>query len=193
MFQKGVYPYEYMDDWENINDTSLPEKQAFYNHLNVEYRVDAEYVNVKIVCRDFEIKNLEEYYELHVQSNILLFANVSENFRMMCLKIFEIDPAKFFSAPRLAWQTALKKAKVKLDLLTVTDILLIAEKAIKGRICHSIHSYPKVNNKYMKHYDKKKEWSYIQINKFNGWAMSLWENTFDWIEHTFNFNEDSIK
>ena len=102
MFQKGVYPYEYMDDWENINDTSLPEKQAFYNHLNVEYRVDAEYVNVKIVCRDFEIKNLEEYNELHVQSNISLFANVSENFRMMCLKIFETDPAKFFSAPRLA-------------------------------------------------------------------------------------------
>ena len=74
----------------------------------------------------------------------------------MCLKIYELDPAKFLSAPGLAWQAALKKTKVKLDLLTDIDMLLMVEKGIRGRICHSIYQYAKSNNKCMKDYDKNK-------------------------------------
>ena len=80
----------------------------------------------------------------------------------MCIKIYELDPAKFLSAPGLAWQGGLKKAKVKLDLLTDIDMLLKVEKDIRGGICHSIYRYAKANNKYMKVYDKNKELSYIQ-------------------------------
>ena len=68
---------------EKFNETSLPEKQAFCSHLNVEDTTDADYVNVKIVCKDFEVKNLEEYHGLYVQSDILLFADVFENFRVL--------------------------------------------------------------------------------------------------------------
>ena len=75
----------------------------------------------------------------------------------MCLKIYELDPAKFLSAPRLTWQTALKKTKVKLDLLTDINMFLMVEKGIRGGICHTIHQYTKANNKYMKDYDKNKE------------------------------------
>ena len=64
----------------------------------------ADYARAKIVCKDFEIKNLEEYYYLHVQSNTLLSADVFENFRNMCLEKYELDPAKFFSAPGLVWK-----------------------------------------------------------------------------------------
>ena len=67
-----------------------------------------------------------------------LLTDVFENFRNMCLKIFKLDPAKFLSAPRLAWQAALKKTKVKLDLLTDIQILLVVGKGIRGVICHSI-------------------------------------------------------
>ena len=73
------------------------------------------------------------------------------------MKTYELDPAKFLSAPGLAWQAVLKKTKVKLDLLTEIDMLLMVEKGNRGGICHSIYRYVKANNKYMKDYDKNKE------------------------------------
>ena len=63
---------------------------------------DANYMHGKKVCKDFEIKNLGEYHDLHLKSDRLLLADVFEKFRKMCLKIYEIDPAKFLSAPGLA-------------------------------------------------------------------------------------------
>ena len=92
----------------------------------------------------------------------------------MCLEIYELDPAKFLSAPGLAWQAALKKTKVELALLTDIDMLLMVEKSIRGGICHSISRYAKANNKYMKDYDENKQSSYLQywdVNNFHGWAM----------------------
>ena len=68
-----------------------------------------------------------------------MLADVFENFSNICLKIYELDLAKFLSAPRLAWQAAFKKTKVKLGLLTDIDMLLMIEKGTKGRICHSIY------------------------------------------------------
>ena len=91
------------------------------------------------------------------------------------LKIYELDPAKFLSAPGLAWQAALKKTKVKLDLLTDINMLLMVEKGLRGGICHSIYRYAKANKKYMKDYDKNKGSSYIQywdVNNLYGWVMS---------------------
>ena len=81
-------------------------------------------------------------------------ADVSENFSIY--QICYLDPVKFLSAPILAWQAALKKTEVKLELLTYIDMLLMVEKGIRGAICHAIQWYAKANNKYMKDYDKKK-------------------------------------
>ena len=86
-------------------------------------------------------KNLREYYDLYVQSITLLLVDVFENFRNMRLETQELDPVHFLTALGLAWQAALKKAKVKLDFLT--DI-------IRGGICHSIYRYANANNRYMK-------------------------------------------
>ena len=92
---------------------------------------DANYAHTKRVCKDFEIKNLGEYHDLHVQSNTLLLADVFESFRNMCLKLYKLDPAKCFSAPGLIWQAALKKPKIKLDLLTDIDMLLMVKMALE--------------------------------------------------------------
>ena len=78
-----------------------------------------------------------------------------DNFRNMCLKIYELDPARFLTVPGLAWKAALKMTKV-LRLLTDIDKLLMVEKDIRGGICHAIHRYTKANNKYMKNYNKNK-------------------------------------
>ena len=135
--QKGIYLYEYMDDWEKFNETSLLEKDIC-SDLNMEDITDAGCAYAKRACKDFKIKILEEYHDLFVQSDALLLVDVSENFRNMCLKIYEVDAAEFLSVPGLAWQATLKKAKVKLNLLTDNDMLLTAEKGITGEIYHCI-------------------------------------------------------
>ena len=96
LLQKGVYPDEYMDEWEKINKTSLPEKEDFYSHLNMEDIIAADYVQAKRVCKDFEIKNLGEYHDLYLHSDTLLLADVFENIRNMCIKIYELDLQNFF-------------------------------------------------------------------------------------------------
>ena len=150
MLQKGFYPYEYMGDWEKFNETSLVEKEDFYIHLNMEDIIDSDKTDTKSVCKELEIKNLEEYHDLYVQSDTLLLVDVFENFRNICLEIYELDPAPFLSSPGLAWQAAWIKTRVKLDLLTDIDTLLMVEKCIRGGIWHSIYQYAKANNKYMK-------------------------------------------
>ena len=130
--------------------TSFPEKDS-YSHINMKDITDADYAHAKRVCKNFEIKNLGGYHDLHLQSNTLLLADVFENCRNMCLEIYELDPAKFLSAPGLAWQAAFKKTKVKLDLLSDINMKFLVKKSIKGGICHSI--YQKLIAKYMKDYD----------------------------------------
>ena len=132
---------------------------------------------------------------MYVQSNTLLLADVFENFRNMCLEIYELDPTKKFSAPEIAWQAALKKTKVKLDLLIDIDMLLMVEKGIRGGICHSIYQCAKANNKYMKDYNKNKESTSLQywdVNNLYGWAVSqkIPVKNFQWIKNTSQFNED---
>ena len=145
MFRKGVYPYEYVDDWEKFNETSLPEKEDFYSHLYMEDITGADYELPKGVCKDFEIRDLGGYHDLYVQSDTLLLADVFENFRNMCLKIYELDPATFLSSLGLAWEVFLKKTKVKLDLLTDINMLLMVEKGIRRGICYSVYQYIKGN------------------------------------------------
>ena len=127
------------------------------------------------VFKRFELENLGEYHNLYVQSDTLLLADVFENFRDMCMKEYELDPAHFLSLPGLAWQACLKKTNIELELLTDYDMLLMVEEGIRGGICHSIHQYVKANNKYMKNYNNNEESSYIQYldaNNLYGWAMS---------------------
>ena len=154
--------------------------------------------HLKRVCRDFRIKNLGEYHDLYVQSNTLFLADVLENFRNMCLEIYELDPAHIVTTPGLAWQAALKNTKVRLDLLTDIGMLLMVDKGIRGGICHTIHQYAKAINKYMKNYHKNKESSYLKywdVNNLYGWAMSqkLPVNNFHWIEDISEFDESFIE
>ena len=179
---KGVYPYEYMDSWERFNETSLPSKEDFYSNLNMENIDDLDYRH-----GNNELENLGEYHDLYVQSDTLLLADVFENFRNMCIKEYELDPAHFLSLPGLSWQACLEKTNIELELLTDYDMLLMVEEGIRSGICHSIHRYAKANNKYMKNYNNNEESSYIQYldaNNLYGWAMSkkLPVNGFKWTD-----------
>ena len=106
---------------------------------------DIDYRHGNSVFKKFKLKNLGEYDDLYVQSDTLILADVFENFRNMCIKVYELDPAHFLSLPGLAWQVCLKKKNVKLELLTDYDMLLMVEEGIRGGICHSIDKYVKAN------------------------------------------------
>ena len=109
LLRKGVYPYEYMDNWERFDETSLPDKESFYSSLNMEKIDDIDYRHGNNVFKKFKLKNLGEYRDLYVQSGTLILADVFENFRNMCIKVYELDPAHFLLLPGLAWQACLKK------------------------------------------------------------------------------------
>ena len=160
LFQKSVYSYQYMDDWEKLNQTSLPEKKNLrsYKYGRSNW---CKLRTHKRVCKGFDIKDLQKYHDFYIESDKLLSPNVFKTFRNMCIKIYKLDPAKFLSAPGLGCQVAaLKRTKVKLDLLTDIDMLLMVEKGIRG-ICNSTYWYAKANNKSKKDYDKNKESSYL--------------------------------
>ena len=122
-----------------------------------------DYRHAKRVYKEFKSKNLGDYHDLYVQSDTLLLADVFENFRNKCIEIYELDPAHFLSALALAWQACLKKAGIRLELLTNIGMLLMDEKGTRGGICHAIDRYFKANNKYMKNYDKNIESCLIRI------------------------------
>ena len=123
LLRKGVYPYEYMDSWERFNETALPNKKAFYSELYLEDITNKDYTHAQKVFEEFKLKNLGDYRNLSVQSDTLLLADVFENYRNKCIKIYELDPAHFLSAPGWAWQACLKMAGVKLELLADIDML----------------------------------------------------------------------
>ena len=157
---------------------------------------DIDYRHGNNVFNKFKLNNLGDYHDLYVQRDTLLLTDVFENFRDMCLKEYELDPAHFLSLPGLAWQACLKKTNIELELLTDYDMLLMVEKGIRGGICHSIQRYAKANNKYMKSYNNNEDSSYIQYldpNNLYGLAMSkkLPVNGFKWLDNDV-INEEFI-
>ena len=126
--------------------------------------------------------------------------DVYENFRNMCLDIYELDPVYFVSAPGLAWQACLKKTAVKVELTTDYEIILMTEKGIRDGICQATHKHAKANTKQMTNYNKNIESSFIEYldaNNLYGWTMSqkLPVNNFKWVkqEELSKFNEEFIK
>ena len=161
--------------WKDLMRHHYQVKKDFYSNLNMEDIDDIDYRHGNNVFKGCKLENLGEFHNLYVQSDTLLLADVFENFRDMCLKEYELDPAHFLSLPGLSWQVCLKKTGVEFELLTDYDMLLMVEEEIRGGICHSIQRYAKANNKYMKNYNNNEESSYIQYldaNNLYGWAMS---------------------
>ena len=112
LLRQGVYHYEYMDSWDKFNETELPTKKDFYSEKNKEHINDKDYEHAQKVFRK-NYNNIGDYHDLYVQLDTLLLADVFENFRNMCLKIYDLDPSYFYSALGLAWKSCLKTSKKK--------------------------------------------------------------------------------
>ena len=186
--RKGVYPYEYMDSLEKLEETKLPPKEAFYSRLNDGGISDEDYAHAQKVWKTFKMKYFKDYHELYNKVDVLLLADVFENFRNICLENYELDPAHYYTAPGLAWDAALKVTDVNLELLSDIDMLLMAEKGIRGGVSMISNRYGKANNKYMGNKFNSNEPSkyiqYLDANNLYGWAMSkpLPTHGFKWMK-----------
>ena len=114
LIRKGVYPYEYMSSWDKFSETKLPPKEAFYSNLNMSNISNNDYQQAQKVWSAVDMKNLGEYHDLYLKTDVLLLSNVFEAFRNTCLQHYKLDPAHFYTSPGLAWQACLKKTGVKL-------------------------------------------------------------------------------
>ena len=194
--QKGFFPYEYLDNLEKLKDTIPPPQDAFYSKLSGKGINESCYEHVLNVWKKFNIKTLKDYLKLYNISDVLLLADVFENFRDICLKNYGLDPVHYYTAPGLAWDAMLKMTKINLELLSDVDMLLMVEKGIRGGISIISNRYGKANNKYMKDFNKLeliKFLIYLDANNLYGWAMlqKLPTHNFKWmtnqeIENIFN-------
>ena len=126
--------YEYISSGDKFEETKLPPKEAFHSNLNMSDISTYDYEHAQKVWEGLKLKNLGEYHDLYLKTDVLLLSNVFETFRNNCFEYYKLDPANFYTSPGLAWQACLKKTGVKLELLTDPDMLLMFEKGIRGGI-----------------------------------------------------------
>ena len=184
--RKGVYPYDYMDSFQRFSEKSLPAREDFYSILNDTNISESDYEHAKQVWSEFQIKDLGDYHDLYLRTDVLLLADVFESFRKTCLEDSRLDPCHYYSAPGLSWDALLRMTKINLDLISDLDQQLFIEKGMRGGISNITHRHAVANNKYMKCYNPEDESSYLMYldaNNLYGWAMSqsLPTKDFKWI------------
>ena len=173
--RKGVYPYDYVSSLEKLSETQLPPKEEFYSHLNDEDISDEDYQHAINVWNTLGCKTIKDYHNLYLKSDVLLLADVFENFRKTCLHHYKLDPTHYYTSPGLAWDACLKTTGQYLELLSDYDMLMMFERGIRGGITHISKRYEEANNKYMKNYNPDVESTFIQYldaNNLYGWATS---------------------
>ena len=156
MTRKGVYPYDYVTSIDKLKETKLPSKEDFYSKLYDEEISDEDYQHATNVWGTFNCQTLQDYHDLYLKTDVLLLADVFENFRKTCLKHYKLDPCHYYTAPGLVWDACLKETKQKLLLLKDYDMLMMIEKGIRGGISHISKRYATAYNKYMKDFDETK-------------------------------------
>ncbi|XP_069102001.1 uncharacterized protein [Argopecten irradians] len=176
LLRKGVYPYEYLDCAEKFTETQLPSKECFYSSLTKSHISEKDYVHAQKVWKEMKINNLGEYQDLYLKTDVLLLADVFENFRAMCLGYYGLDAAHFFTAPGLVWSSALRMTRVSLDLIKDPDMYLFFEVGIRGGVSMISNKYAEANNPRLSDTNNPlKPTSYIMYSDCNnlyGKAMS---------------------
>jgi len=187
--EKGIFPYDYMDNYEKYNEKEFPDYSKFYSVLNNKNILESEYERGKNIYNSF-CKTLGEYNDLYLKTDVLLLADVFETFRAK----FDLDPAHYLTAPSLTWDRLLYESKQKLELLIDYDMLMLIEKGLRGGVSSVMGSrYFKANNKTIDGYNplEPDSWiHYVDANNLYGWAMQqpLPTGGFKWIYNSIGEN-----
>ena len=170
VFQKGTYCYEYMDSRDKFEETKLPPRDHFYSHLKED-----DYAHAQMVWNEFNIQNPRQYHELYLTLDVLLLADVFENFRCMSLNYYELDPCHYYTLPGLSFDACLKMTKIELELLCEPEQFLFDENSIRGVVSVVSHRRSIANNEFVPNYKPNDTTSWIlfvDANNLYGHAMS---------------------
>ena len=162
--KKGVYPYEYLDSFKKFKESKLPDNDNFFSSLKDCGISDQEYQRAVNLWKVFEIKNLGEYHNLYLKTDVLLLCDVFEKFINTCLEYYCLDPCHYFSSPGLSWDAMLKVTGIELEKINNIDVHLFMEKEMRGGISY-------ISKRYSKS-DKNKTIMYWDPNNLYGWAMT---------------------
>ena len=178
LIKKGIYPYEFVDSVEKLYVDRLPEKNDFSSSLysgmidneKIENNItDKEYEQAKYVWNLFQCQNLKDYHEIYLKTDVLLLADIFENFRYNMIEKYYLDPLYSYTSPAYSWDACLsipynqKGHKINFELLTDANIFNMIENNMRGGISM-------VKNRYAKADDKTKIF-YIDANNLYGWSM----------------------
>ena len=181
--QKGFYPYEYMDGWNKFDETCLPSVEQFISKLRYETKLFCDlsqkdqkslvndYKHAQVVFKEFKCKNLGDYHDLYLETDVYLLADVFEKFRNISMEKFNLDPCHYYTLPGLAFDACLKNTGINLELFTEEkrDMYFMMENAKIGGISGTCGKrYAKANNKYLSDYNPSKPSSFINYNDANG-------------------------
>ncbi|XP_041675515.1 uncharacterized protein LOC121530461 [Drosophila eugracilis] len=175
MRRKGVFPYDYLDSFEKFNETQLPSIDSFYNSLSDENCSVEDYSFAQKVWDTFNCNTIRDYLKLYLESDVLILADVFENFRNICRRIYKLDPINYVTAPSISWDAMLKFTNVHLELISDGDMYNFLKRAVRGGLTQCSQRISIANNKYLNNFDPSKRnnfLSYIDANNLYGWAMS---------------------
>ena len=197
--RKGVYPYEFMDSFEKFDEDELPDQDSFYSQLSGEDIFDKDYVHAQNVWKRFNMKNLGEYHDLYLKTDVLLLADVIENFRQVLLENYHLDPAWFLTAPSFFWSAMLKMTGVVLQLISEENIEMFRffERQIRGGVSTVFHRFSQANNKFQEDFDLTKPSKfivYLDANSLYPTAMMqpLPVDGFEWLKKSALKNWEKI-
>ena len=175
LMRKGVFPYDYLDSWEKLDEQALPPQPAFFSKLRQTGISDADYAHACSVWERFGCRSMREYNELYMKSDVLLLADIFEEFREVCVRNYGLDPAHYVSAPQLSWDSMLKLTSCSLDLISDPEMFRFIDRGIRGGVSNIVCRFARANNPYMSTFDAALPTSYIidlDANNLYGWAMS---------------------
>ncbi|XP_054280057.1 uncharacterized protein LOC128998086 [Macrosteles quadrilineatus] len=147
--RKGVYPYSYVTSAKVFDETSLPNRDAFYDKLNNEPCSVEDYTFAMEVWEKLKMETFGDFHDFYLKLDVCLLADVLTSFRKTCLEAYKIDCCHMYTAPGLAYKAMLRMARVTLELLTDPDMLLMIESGIRGGLVQCVTRYAKANNPHL--------------------------------------------
>lgn len=185
--EKGIYPYEYMNSFQKFENDQLPPKDAFSSSLTGESITDKEYEHGQNVWKALKCKNLGDYHDVYLRTDVLLLADVFESFVTRIRTTHKLNPLWYISLPSYSWDCMLYNTKVELDLMSDYDMQLLIERGIRGGVSLITGRHAKANNKYMKQFNEEATKSYITyLDANNLYAVALCKKlphkNFKWVE-----------
>ena len=172
---KGAYPYDFMDDESKFNQLHLPSRDQFYSTLKSEGISENKYNECIHLWEVLNMSNMGDFHDHYLIQDVLLLADIFENFRNISISYYSLDPCHYYTSPGLFWDGMLKKTDVTLELFTDEQKLMFVERGIRGGISMICKRYAESNNPYMSKYDPSKPHTYIMpwdANNLYGHSMS---------------------